>query len=98
MLACSRQHRRAQFRGHEPLVLVRVITSYSIHYTKLYETAAVERLLAKEATLGEKLRFEDIVDEVAGVYPSVMLDGEVDAGPWSCGMVVGLIHDIPTWR
>jgi len=26
----------------------------------------------------------------------VMLDGEMDAGAWSCGMVVGLIHDIPT--
>jgi nitronate monooxygenase len=25
-----------------------------------------------------------------------MLDGEMDAGAWSCGMVVGLIHDIPT--
>jgi nitronate monooxygenase len=25
-----------------------------------------------------------------------MIDGEMDAGAWSCGMVVGLIHDIPT--
>ena len=25
-----------------------------------------------------------------------MLEGEVDAGVWSCGMVAGLIHDIPT--
>ena len=25
-----------------------------------------------------------------------MLDGEMDAGAWSCGMVAGLIHDIPT--
>jgi nitronate monooxygenase len=25
-----------------------------------------------------------------------MMDGEVDAGAWSCGMVAGLIHDIPT--
>ena len=25
-----------------------------------------------------------------------MIDGEMDAGAWSCGMVVGLIKDIPT--
>ncbi len=25
-----------------------------------------------------------------------MIDGDMDAGAWSCGMVVGLIHDIPT--
>jgi nitronate monooxygenase len=25
-----------------------------------------------------------------------MIDGEMDAGAWSCGMVAGLIHDVPT--
>ena len=60
--------------------------------------AATERLLQKEAALGKDLRFEDIIDEVAGVYPRVMLDGELDAGVWSCGMVAGLIHDIPTCK
>jgi nitronate monooxygenase len=25
-----------------------------------------------------------------------MIDGQMDAGAWSCGMVVGLIHDIPS--
>ena len=25
-----------------------------------------------------------------------MQDGEMDIGAWSCGMVVGLINDIPT--
>ena len=25
-----------------------------------------------------------------------MLEGDMDAGAWSCGMVAGLIHDIPT--
>jgi nitronate monooxygenase len=57
---------------------------------------AVERLLQKEAALGADLKFEDIIDEVAGVYPKIMIDGEMDAGAWSCGMVAGLIHDIPT--
>ena len=36
------------------------------------------------------------MDEVAGVYPRIMLDGAMDAGAWSCGMVAGLINDIPT--
>jgi nitronate monooxygenase len=58
--------------------------------------AGVERLLQKEKTLGANLKFEDIIPEVAGIYPRVMRDGEVDAGAWSCGMVAGLIHDIPT--
>ena len=28
----------------------------------------------------------------------VMIDGDMDAGAWSCGMVAGLIHDIPTCK
>ena len=59
---------------------------------------AVERLLEKEASLGARLRFEDIIDEVAGVYPKIMTEGKMDAGVWSCGMVAGLIHDIPTCK
>lgn len=57
---------------------------------------AVERLLEKEKALGDELTFEDIIDEVAGVYPKIMIEGDMDAGAWSCGMVAGLIHDIPT--
>ena len=58
--------------------------------------AGVERLLEKERTLGAALKFEDIIEEVAGVYPKVMTEGDMDVGAWSCGMVCGLIHDIPT--
>ncbi|HET7504000.1 MAG TPA: nitronate monooxygenase family protein [Kofleriaceae bacterium] len=63
---------------------------------RVLKNAAVERLLDKERTLGPSLKFEDILGEVAGVYPRIMLEGEMDAGAWSCGMVAGLIHDIPT--
>ncbi|MBI1187243.1 MAG: nitronate monooxygenase [Alphaproteobacteria bacterium] len=63
---------------------------------RVLNNAAVERLLEKERTLGEKLTFADIIEEVAGVYPRIMKSGEMDAGGWSCGMVAGLIHDIPT--
>jgi len=65
---------------------------------RVLNNAAVERLLAKEKDLGENLQFEDIFEDVVGVYPRVMEEGEVDAGAWSCGMVAGLIHDIPTCR
>ncbi|MDG1663715.1 MAG: nitronate monooxygenase family protein [Pseudomonadales bacterium] len=57
---------------------------------------AVERLLEKEKALGADLKFEDIIEEVAGVYPRIMSNGDMDAGAWSCGMVAGLINDIPT--
>lgn len=59
---------------------------------------AVERLLVKERELGADLKFEDIIEEVAGVYPRVMMEGDMDAGAWSCGMVAGLINDVPTCR
>ena len=57
---------------------------------------AVDKLMEKEKRLGVNLKFEDIVEEVAGVYPRVMQDGEMNAGAWSCGMVAGLINDIPS--
>ncbi|BBE34298.1 NAD(P)H-dependent flavin oxidoreductase [Sphingosinicella microcystinivorans] len=63
---------------------------------RVLSNAAVERLLEKEKVLGANLKFEDIIEEVAGVYPRIMKDGDMDAGAWSCGMVAGLIHDIPT--
>ena len=63
---------------------------------RVLNNAAVEKLLATEKELGSKITFADIAEEVAGVYPRIMKDGEMDAGGWSCGMVAGLIHDIPT--
>jgi len=63
---------------------------------RVFNNAAVDRLLEKEAFLGSELQFEDIIEEVVGVYPKVMTEGQVDAGVWSCGMVAGLIHDVPT--
>jgi NAD(P)H-dependent flavin oxidoreductase YrpB (nitropropane dioxygenase family) len=65
---------------------------------RVLDNVAVERLLAKEKALGADLKFEDIIAEVGGVYPRIMQKGEMDAGAWSCGMVVGLIHDIPSCK
>jgi NAD(P)H-dependent flavin oxidoreductase YrpB (nitropropane dioxygenase family) len=65
---------------------------------RVLNNAAVERVLAKERALGSSITFADIAEEVAGVYPRILQQGELDAGVWSCGMVAGLIHDVPTVR
>jgi NAD(P)H-dependent flavin oxidoreductase YrpB (nitropropane dioxygenase family) len=65
---------------------------------RVLNNSAAERLLARERELGDKLKIEDIIDEVAGVYPKVMLDGDMEAGVWSCGMVAGLIDDVPSCK
>ena len=63
---------------------------------RVLNNKGVEQLLEIEREKGKQLKIEDIHDQVAGVYPKVMIDGDMDAGAWSCGMVAGLIHDIPT--
>ena len=63
---------------------------------RVLKNKGVDHLLEIEREKGGRLKIEDIHDQVAGVYPKVMVDGEMDAGAWSCGMVVGLIKDIPT--
>jgi nitronate monooxygenase len=63
---------------------------------RVLKNAAVERVIAKEKELGGNIGFADIAPEVAGVYPKIMREGQMDAGAWSCGMVAGLVHDIPT--
>jgi NADH:quinone reductase (non-electrogenic) len=65
---------------------------------RVLRNAAVDVLLAKERELGPNLKFEDIIEQVAGVYPKIMLEGTMDAGAWSCGMVAGLIHDVPSCK
>ena len=65
---------------------------------RVLNNKAVERVLAVEKERGSDIKFEDILEDVAGVYPKVMLDGDMDIGAWSCGMVAGLIHDIPSCK
>jgi nitronate monooxygenase len=65
---------------------------------RVLANSAAERLLDKERALGDRLKIEDIIDEVAGVYPRVMLEGDMEAGVWSCGMVAGLIDDVPSCK
>jgi nitronate monooxygenase len=58
--------------------------------------AGVEKILEMEKEKGANVKFEDIIAQVSGVYPKIFRDGQMDAGGWSCGMVAGLIHDVPT--
>jgi len=63
---------------------------------RVLKNKGVTQLLEIEREKGASLKIEDIHEQVAGVYPRVMVDGSMEAGAWSCGMVVGLINDIPT--
>ena len=65
---------------------------------RVLNNTAAQKLLEKEASLGSNLRFEDIIEDVVGVYPRIMQQGDMESGVWSCGMVAGLIHDIPTCK
>ncbi|HAT53628.1 MAG: nitronate monooxygenase [Betaproteobacteria bacterium] len=65
---------------------------------RVLNNSAAQKLLEKEVNLGDSIKIDDVLDQVAGVYPKVMLDGEMEAGVWSCGMVVGLINDIPSCK
>jgi NADH:quinone reductase (non-electrogenic) len=63
---------------------------------RVLKNAAVDRILEIELEKGGATQISDIYEMVAGVYPKVMGDGEMNAGAWSCGMVAGLIHDVPS--
>src|SRR5271166_6440377 len=63
---------------------------------RVLKNKGVDHLLEIEREKGASLTIADIHDQVAGVYPRVMIDGDMEAGAWSCGMVVGLINDVPT--
>jgi len=57
---------------------------------------AVEKMIAVEKEKGDATTIEDVAEFVGGVYPKIMQEGTMEAGAWSCGMVAGLIHDIPS--
>ncbi len=63
---------------------------------RVLNNAAVDKIIELERQKGADLKIDDIQDLVGGVYPKVMTDGDMEAGAWSCGMVAGLINDIPT--
>jgi nitronate monooxygenase len=64
---------------------------------RVLNNAAVEKILEIERQKGAATSIEDIREFVAGPENRrVLQEGVMDAGAWSCGMVAGLIHDIPS--
>ena len=63
---------------------------------RVLKNANVQKIVDIEKEKGMDTKIEDILPFLAGVYPKVMIDGDMDAGAWSCGMVAGLIHDVPS--
>lgn len=63
---------------------------------RVFLNRATETVLEKERTLGPAITFEDIAPELAGAYPRIMQQGDMQSGVWSCGMVAGLVRDVPT--
>lgn len=63
---------------------------------RVLNNPAVEKMLEVEKEKGDATTIEDVAEFVGGVYPKIMQEGTMEAGAWSCGMVAGLIHDIPT--
>ena len=66
---------------------------------RVLTNAAVEKILEIERQKGAATSIEDIREFVAGPENRrVLQEGVMDAGAWSCGMVAGLIHDIPSCK
>jgi len=63
---------------------------------RVLNTKGVEEIVRIEREKGAALTIDDIRERVGGLYPRIMGEGDVDAGAFSCGMVAGLIHDIPS--
>ena len=65
---------------------------------RVLRNAAVDKVVEIEKQKGAATTIDDIREYVAGAYVKVMQQGDMEAGAWSCGMVAGLIHDVPTCR
>ena len=65
---------------------------------RVLRNSAVDKIVEIETQKGAATTIDDIREYVAGAYVKVMQQGEMEAGAWSCGMVAGLIHDVPTCK
>lgn len=64
---------------------------------RVMNNAAVEEIIRIEKEKGEAETIGDIRHLVTGAKGRLVLqEGKMDEAAWSCGMVAGLIHDIPT--
>jgi NADH:quinone reductase (non-electrogenic) len=64
---------------------------------RFFRNRVAQEAEAIERTKGAGLTIQDLAPFVSGQRGRLVYErGDVDAGVWSAGMVVGLIHDIPT--
>lgn len=67
------------------------------HTGRVYRNSIAQKVLEIEARPGGETHFEDILPLVSGERSKkVITDGNLEDGIWWAGMVMGLIHDIPT--
>lgn len=66
---------------------------------RVLANTVANKILEIEREKGSEVGIEDIGHLVGGDHNrEVLKEGKMDAGVWSCGMVAGLIHDIPTCK
>ena len=63
---------------------------------RVLRNKAVDELVELEKQRGADITFEEVAPFVVSKYKDIMQNGLMDEGAWSCGMVAGLINDIPT--
>ena len=63
---------------------------------RVLNNAGVERLLEKERSWAQRSPSRTSRPRWRASIRGSCSDGDMDAGAWCCGMVAGLIHDIPT--
>lgn len=64
---------------------------------RVLRNAAVDEIIRIEKEKGADTQIEDIRHLVSGAKGKLVLhEGKMDEAAWSCGMVAGLIHDVPS--
>lgn len=65
---------------------------------RVLKNKAVDELVALEKEKGADITFDEVAPFVVSKYANIMKNGMMDEGAWSCGMVAGLIHNVPTCK
>jgi len=64
---------------------------------RVLRNRAVDEIIRIEAEKGSDTKIDDIRHLVTGAKGKLVLhEGRMDEAAWSCGMVAGLIHDVPS--
>ncbi|RBP32301.1 2-nitropropane dioxygenase precursor [Marinobacter pelagius] len=64
---------------------------------RVLRNRAVDEIIRIEAEKGNDTKIDDIRHLVTGAKGKLVLhEGRMDEAAWSCGMVAGLIHDVPS--